>query len=471
MNEALKSIIINYEYIAIFYLFLANSSYLILLLLGFINSRKKYDRSRTHNVFLNDIEDQLKPISILAPAYNEQESIEHSLSSLLKLDYPIYEVIVINDGSKDSTLEVLKKRFDLIETKIMAPDLIRVEQIKMCYRSRKYTSLTVIDKENGGKSDALNAGILYSSYPLICCVDSDSLLDRQGLIQLSYPFFEYPDEVLATGGTIRVANNLDVSERGDIRRIEIKWHYFSLIQIVEYLRAFLVGRMGWDLIKSNVIISGAFGLFKKEAVINVGGYGLNTVGEDLELLLRIHEKYLKEKRPYKVFFLPDPVCWTEVPEDIQTLENQRVRWQQGLAEGLWSSRRMFLRPWAKTIGNIALPYLFLFELIAAPIELLGYVILVFGFFFKIFDYKVALLFFSVSILYGWVLSLFAIIIEESTFKKYEKMSDYYKLFAGVILEQLGFHQLHLYWRLKGIYRFLRGHSHWGEMKRKGFKRG
>lgn len=294
-------------------------------------------------------------------------------------------------------------------------------------------------------------------------------MDENGLIQLSYPFFEQPSEMVAVGGTIRVVNDSTV-KHGRVQDISVKWSYLSLIQIVEYLRAFLVGRMGWDYINATTIISGAFGLFKKSAIIDVGGYGTNTIGEDLELLLRIHEDCLKKEKAYQVRFLPDPVCWTEVPSSFSILGKQRSRWQQGLMEGLLMSRKMLFRPWAGVIGNFALPYLLLFELLSAPIELFGYIITIVGYSLGLISTNVMLSFLAVSMLYGWILTLGALVIEEMTFRKYKSMKDYLKLFTGVLLEQLGYHQINLYWRLRGMWRYLRGNKSWGEMKRTGFKK-
>lgn len=461
--------ILKFELFAITYLFIANSSYLIILILGLINSRKRYIRSEQNNSSVNTVVDLLRPISILVPAYNEEETVCESVYSLLRLNYPNYEIIVVNDGSKDKTIERLVSEFELQNIFYNPPQILPTEQIKNTYISKNYPNLYVIDKENGGKADALNTAINYSSFPLVCCIDSDTILDENGLIQLSYPFFENPNEMLAVGGTIRVVNNTTV-KHGRVQKVSVGWSYLSLIQIVEYLRAFLVGRMGWDYLNATTIISGAFGLFKKRAIIEVGGYGTNTIGEDLELLLRIHEYYLNKNQKYSVKFLPDPVCWTEVPSSFKVLGKQRSRWQQGLMEGMWSSRKMFFRPHTGVIGNIALPYLFLFELLSAPIELFGYMITVLGFALGVISLKVALTFLAVSMLYGWILSLGALIIEEITFKKYKSLKDYFKLFIGVLLEQFGYHQINLYWRLKGMWNYCLGKKSWGEMTRSGFKK-
>lgn len=458
-----------YEKLAIVFVFVANTSYLVILVLGYINARKLYTKSKISFDRTKDLTSTLLPISILIPGYNEELSIYDSIRSMMRLNYPSFELIVINDGSTDSTLAVLIEKFQLEKIVYEVPHRIPTNEVRGVYKSKTYPNLTVIDKKNGGKADALNCGINYSIHPLVCCVDSDSIFDESGLIQMAIPFFEDQEKVVAVGGVIRVGNGF-VIENGKVKDIKIGWNYFAMTQIVEYLRAYLVGRMGWDYINANTIISGAFGLFKKKVIIEVGGYSRNTIGEDLELLLKIHLHYKKNKIPYLVKFLPDPVCWTEVPTDIKTLGNQRSRWQQGLAEGLKRTTGMLFRPWAGVIGTIALPYLWLFELLAAPIELLGYLVAITGLYFGLLEFKFAILFLVVSMVYGWILTFGAVIIEEITFRKYRTVSDYIKLCLGTVLEQIGFRQLHLYWRLRGLWRFLRKNHEWGKMKRTGFNK-
>lgn len=471
MNHAstLYRFFIGYEYISIIFLFIANSSYVLILILGYINARKQYLRTGKTVTKISVIAAYLKPISVLVPSYNEELSIIDSVSSMLRLNYPEYEVIVVNDGSKDKTLEKLIEHFKLKSITIQYNKIIPTNDVRNVYQAPNHPNLLVIDKENGGKADALNTGINFSKYPLICCVDSDSIFDESGLLQIATPFFEDPEHVVAVGGTIRVANGSLIAH-GKVVEPKITWNYFSLIQTVEYLRAFLVGRMGWDFIGANSIISGAFGLFKREAVINVGGYGRNSIGEDLELLLKIHQHYIKENKSYSVKFLPNPICWTEVPTDFKSLGNQRSRWQQGLLEGLWASRWMMLRPKAGVIGMVALPYLFLFEMISAPLELFGYIIILLSAYLGISDPHMIIAFFVVSIGYGWIITLGALLIEEMTFQKYQNPKDFLKLLAGVGLEQLGFRQIHLFWRLRGIVRKFTGNRAWGKITRRGFKK-
>lgn len=459
----------TYEEIAIVYVFIANTSYLIILIAGYINARRLYAKSKVSLARTRDISSTLLPISILIPAYNEERNICESIQSMLRLNYPSFELIVVNDGSTDDTLKALIEHFELVKVELSVPHRIKTNKIQQVYKAKNLPLLTVIDKANGGKADALNCGVNYSVYPLVCCVDSDSIFEESGLIQLAIPFFEYQEEVIAVGGAIRVGNDFEISH-GKIKDVRIGNNIFAIIQVVEYLRAFLVGRMGWDFFNANTIISGAFGLFRKKAIIEVGGYTRATIGEDLELLLKMHMHYKKNKLPYQVKFLPDPVCWTEVPTDLKTLGNQRSRWQQGLAEGLRTTWGMMFRSWSGVIGWIALPYLWLFEMISAPIELLGYLVAFFGLATGMLELKTVSLFLLVSMVYGWVLTFGAVVIEERTFRRYKSVNDYLKLCLGAFIEPLGFRQLHLYWRLRGIWRHLRGRSAWGVMKRTGFKK-
>ena len=469
LKEPLSQAVFFYESVIIFYLIIANSLYIVIVIFGFLNARKKFLTTQLSlDKRLIPLR-SLTPISILMPAYNEEPTVVESVLSMLRVNYPEFEVIVCNDGSKDKTIEILVEAFELYPIRLNVPKVLPSQKVRQIYKSKKYKHLTVIDKNNGGKSDALNAAINYSSFPLICCVDCDSLLDETGLMSVAMPFFEEPEHTIAVGGVIRIANDTKI-EFGRVVETKIPFRWLPMIQIVEYLRSFLVGRMGWDYIGCNTIISGAFGLFKKSAVVAVGGYNAKTVGEDFELLLRMHEYFLLHRQRYIIKFLPNPVCWTETPEDFKTLGNQRSRWQQGLAESLWNTRDLVFNPKAGRIGMVALPYLWIFELISAPLEISGYIVLAIAFTFDLVTLDVAILFFSASMFYGITLTLGAIFVEELTFRRYPRITDFIKLCLGAILEQFGFRQLHLYWRLRGMYRWLTGVQKWGDMKRTGFKK-
>lgn len=406
------------------------------------------------------------PISVLIPAFNEETTIAATVHSILQLTYSEFEVIVINDGSKDGTLEALQREFSLLPI----PEAYRVQiptkEIRGIYRSMKHPRLRVIDKVNGGKADSLNAGINVSRYPLFCGVDADSILDRNSLQLVVRPFLRSP-QMVATGGTIRAANGCDV-KGGYLQHVDLPQNPWALLQVVEYLRAFLFGRLGWSSINAMLIISGAFGLFKKAAVIEVGGYRTNTIGEDMELVVRIHHHMREHGKPYRIEFVPDPVCWTEVPEDRLTLRNQRIRWQRGLSESLTLHWGLMFSRRGGWPGWVAFPYMVLFEWLGPLIELTGYVWTLFAYWADLISWSAFVLFLIVSIGLGILLSISGLLLEQLSFRMYPRLRHVYLLVAVAVLENLGYRQLNSWWRFVGLYRWaMQKEGHWGAMKRKG----
>lgn len=471
-DEELKAILSYtmklYYNITIIYFLGANGFYLTILFLGLLEARNKYYEQLTNiSSHLAPLK-SLKPISMLVPCYNEEASIEASVSSMLRLDYPNFEVVVCNDGSKDSSMEIMMDKFSLKPVETLPVQVIPCKKIKAVYRSETFPNLTVLDKENGGKADALNAAVNYSAYPLICCVDSDSVIDSKGLVNISMPFLE-SDDVIASGGTVLIANPTSHKSKDKFTNVSttVPGTWLGMIQVVEYLRAFLVGRLGWSYIKCNPIISGAFGLFKKSTVVRAGGYDTTAIGEDMELLLRMQSYCLKEKEHYVISLLPVPVCWTEAPSDLRSLRNQRSRWSQGLTDCLWKHKDMMFKPWAKSIGMIGLPYFLFFEVLAAPLEIVGYITSIIGISLGVLSWQVILSFLGATVIFGCILNLSAVIIDQVTFEKYDHVSDLLKVALGSILEHFGFRQLHLYWRLQGVLQWTDGHHDWGFIKRVG----
>lgn len=406
------------------------------------------------------------PISLLVPAYNEEASIAASIHSMLQLSYQEFEIVVINDGSNDDTLKVLKREFSLIPFPEAYRQQIGTKPIRGIYRSTLHNNLRVIDKENGGKADSLNAGINVARYPLFCAVDADSILQRDSLERVVQPFLE-DSRVVASGGSIRIANGCQVSN-GFLQKVDLPNKILPLLQIVEYLRAFLFGRMGWSPLNAMLIISGAFGLFKKEVVIEVGGYRTNTIGEDMELVVRIHRLYRLAKKPYRIVFVPDPICWTEAPEDLATLKNQRIRWQRGLLESLYLNSSLLCHYRGGAVGWLAFPFMLLFEALGPLIELTGYVF-IFALFFSGAISDLALwTFLFVAIGFGILLSVSGLLLEEMTFHLYPRRKHLLMLLMAVFIENFGYRQINSWWRLIGIVRWMRGgKAQWGEMKRSG----
>lgn len=450
-----------------FFIFI-NTFYMLIVFLGFINARRYYIMECTGIGTRFRTLRSLKPISIFVPCYNEEKTVVSALQAMLTLDYPDYEVIVCNDGSRDQTLNVIKEAFNLQPYHSHPPHVLPCEKIRGVYRSAEVANLIVIDKENGGKADALNACINYGQFPLICAVDSDSIIDNDGLMHVVMPFMT-DDRTIATGGTVLLANTKVGFARNDLTPVNmhVTPTWLGIIQGVEYVRAFMVGRMGWDLLGCNSIISGAFGLFRKSVVIKVGGYLKSTIGEDMELVVRMQRYCQDAEESYSVHLSPSPVCWTEPPTDLRTLGNQRSRWTQGLAECLFRHRGILFRPSAGMLGTVALPFLLAFELLSAPLELLGIGLIMVSIGLGIADSNRVFTFMIATIGFGWLLSLGAIVIDQLTFRKYGSPRDLSLLLLGALVEHLGFRQLHLYWRIRGLYRWLKGQHSWGDMKRVG----
>jgi len=442
-----------------------NGTYALFLVLSALELASNSAHRMSEMAHLTMRLDSTPPISLIAPAYNEAEVIADSVRALLALEYPRCEVIVVNDGSKDATLEILKSKFELVEVDMPYRRDVPSQPIRSIYRSRVHPKLVVVDKQNGGKADALNAGINVSRTPLVCCVDADSMLDRRALMHLVEPFIYGDGRVMATGGTVRVINGARVKD-GTIRDIEMPRLLIARMQIIEYLRAFLFARLGLNRLGGNLIISGAMGLFRRQVLVEVGGYQVGCIGEDMELIVRIHRRMRELGRPYRIQFVPDPICYTLAPESYEVLGKQRDRWQRGLADSLWRHRRMILNPRYGVVGLFTMPVFVLFELLSPFVELFGYVWTLVAVAQGRVDVVVGVLFFSVAFLLGMLFSFQAMLMDEATFRLYPDFRSRLLLIASAVFENFGYRQFVLYSRAKGLIQFVRGAKSWGDMKRR-----
>ncbi len=450
------------------YFLLLQGSYFFLLLIAAV-SVLRYRRTVAHEHWRSMLQSSLTlPISLIAPAYNEERTIIASVHSLLSLEYPEYEVIVVNDGSRDATLHTLVEHFALQPIPANIEYSIPCRPIRNVYRSAKYPRLVVLDKENGGKADALNAGIIMATHALFCAIDADSVLEGNALLRMMRPFLEQP-ETVAVGGVVRIANGCRV-EHGRVTEIGLSSNALAVFQTVEYLRAFLFGRVGWSALGALLIISGAFGVFKRQVVLDVGGYRHDTVGEDFELVVRIHRYLHDHAIRYRIVFLPDPVCWTEAPETLRVLGRQRNRWQRGLIDTLKIHWRMCLNPRYGRIGMIAMPYFVIIELIGPLIELSGYLFITIAFCLNLINLPFFLLFLTLAIVLGTVLSVAAVVLDEIAYRRFPRLSQLLKLIAFGLAENFGYRQLTVWWRARAFLDYWRGNTSWGAMERKGFAR-
>ena len=405
-------------------------------------------------------------ISVIAPAYNEEATIEQSLRSLLLLNYPRFEVVVVNDGSKDKTIETMVAAFGLLQAPVVYEQPLGTKPVRALYRSLDHPDLVVIDKTNGGKADAINAGINAARYPLVCVIDADSILEPEALVRAALPFIENPN-TLATGGIIRIVNGCTV-EAGQVTKIDMPRSWLARFQVVEYLRAFLSGRVFMSAANALLIISGAFGIFRRDAVVEVGGFRHDTIGEDMEIVARLHRRWRDTNRPYRVVFQPDPVCWTEAPESLKILASQRNRWQRGTCQVLSYHMAMLGNPKYGSVGWFAMPYFLIFEAAGPLIEVSGYLITAVAVAFGLLDIVFAQLLFLAAVVFGAMISLISVLLEEMSFRRYPKVRHLLLLAALGVLENFGYRQLTSYWRLKGVIDFVRKKQGWGVMTRKGF---
>lgn len=459
-------LLIGLSLVVLLYFVLLNGAYFATSFFAFGALRRYMLRMRTIDTDELMTGSGAPPITLISPAFNEEATCVEATQSLLTLKYPKYEIIVVNDGSTDGTLARMCSAFDM-EPAVRAPmTALPTAPVRAVYRSGSHPNLWLVDKANGGKADALNAALNLSRTPLFCAIDADSLLEPDALVRIVRAFLEDRTTV-AAGGIVRIVNGCEV-RAGRVTTVNLPHSLLARFQVLEYLRAFLAGRMGWGAMDCLLIISGAFGIFKRSVVAAAGGFAPETVGEDMELVVRLHEYCRARSLDYRISFVPDPVAWTEAPESLRVLARQRDRWQRGLIEALTWHSRMLFNPRYGRIGLIAYPYFYFLEMLGPVIELLGYV----GFFIALAAGSVSWLFatafLAVAVILGIALSVAAVSLEELSFRRYNRATDLVRLLWLAVAENFGYRQLVTYWRVRGVYRLLRRVRAWGSMEHKGF---
>jgi len=450
-----------------FYYLLSNFAYLTMLVVALKTSAAHLRHLESISFDWIKGSPMVPPITLLVPAHNEEKFICTAVRNLLDLDYPELEVIVVNDGSADKTLQMMQKEFCLRLVRAVYVPQVMSAPIRGLYKSDIDVRLLVMDKEPAGsKADAVNAGLNAATSPYVCVVDADSVLERDALLRIMVPVLADPNRVVAAGGIVRVLNGSEI-EAGRIRRVRLARKSIEVIQVVEYLRAFLIGREAWARGNMLMIVSGAFGIFRSDLVRAVGGYRSSAIGEDFDLVARLHRHLLDKGADYRIEFVPDPVCWTEVPSDLRSLARQRARWQKGLLDVLWPNRDMLFRRRYGRIGCLALPYLWLFELAAPVIEVTGFATVLLAAVFGALSWT----FFLQFVLFGYgfatMISIGSVLQEELTYKRYNDWQDVARLVSYCFLEHFPYRQLHMIWRLQGLWQYFRGDMAWRPLKRQG----
>lgn len=406
------------------------------------------------------------PVAIIVPAYNEGKNIVDTVHSLMALRYPDFEVIVVNDGSTDNTLPILTEMFELQPAPRPVVDSLQHMPVLGTYLSRHNPRLLVVDKVNGGKADAQNAGLAFTSAELFCAMDGDSILEADALIRSVRPFMDDPEQTIAVGGTIRIANGSQV-KGGQVVSLGMPTSIIALFQIAEYMRAFLMARVAWSSINALLIVSGAFGLFRRRDVVDVGGYTCGSMGEDLDLVLKLHSHMLERGRAYRVCYLAEPVCWTEAPETLTVLARQRRRWQRGAIECFVRHRRMLFNPTYGRVGVLGMGQMLVVDIVGPVAETLGYLTFPLLSWLDLLDTEHMLAFLALVFAGGVSISVSALILEELYQKRLPNARAVVVMFAVAILENFGYRQLNNVWRLQGLWQYWRGNKTWGSMPRKG----
>lgn len=462
-----------YEYLVFYYASILMLLYLILLVLSVYEILKYIKRNSyiDKDVLLNS--PYAPGISVIAPAFNEGETIIDNVRSLLSLNYPLFEVVIVNDGSTDDTFEKLVKEYELEVIELPYEEKIETEPVRNIYKSKNplYFRLTVVDKENGGaKADASNAGVNVAEHPVVLFTDVDCILHKDTLLKMVKPFIEEKEKVIATGAVIRLANSSKV-DRGFLTQVKVPKRFLPRFQELEYIRSFLLGRMAWSRMNALMLVSGALSMFDKQTVLDVGGYDKKSFGEDMELLMRMCRCRIDKKKPYRVRYIPESLCWTEGPYNLSLFEKQRTRWAKGLSQTLWKHKKMMFNPKYGRLGMLAMPFWLLFEWLAPIIELTGIIYFIFLILFASINWSFAIILMVFVYTFSVMITVTSVLIDETVHKQYASKAEVFKLCATAFLEPFIYHPLTMLLTIRGNYFFFFGKkSGWGNMFRRGFQK-
>ncbi|HXE89572.1 MAG TPA: glycosyltransferase [Terriglobales bacterium] len=453
------------------YFIVTNLGYTVLMAISLysVTQHSKYARSRGYA----DLADSpvTPPVALIVPAYNEEAAIVDTVTALLNLNYPEKEIIVVDDGSSDRTVQVLVDAFQLVRMDLIYREQVPAKKPYAFYHNHRRPELTVISKENGGKPDALNVGINMARSPYFCTVDADSIIERDALLRLMAPVMHSSVNTVVSGGIVRIANGCKLKD-GQIAEVGLPKSWLEMCQVVEYIRAFMFGRPAWNFLQATFIVSGAFCMLHKETVVLAGGFSTSTVTEDIDIIATLH-RYLREKGwKYRMVFTSDPICWTEAPHTLAMFARQRRRWQLGLMQTVMKNHDMILNPRFGTLGMLSMPFHAYIEAMGCLIEAFGFwLIMPLSFILRSMPLGLFLLFLFLAVGYGTLLSMGSVLLEEATLRRYPKLSHVLKLMGYAVVENLGYRQIVAIFRAQGVLRFFAGMRRWEVVRHKGLEGG
>jgi cellulose synthase/poly-beta-1,6-N-acetylglucosamine synthase-like glycosyltransferase len=459
LHSILNDGVVAFNLVVLSYFFLGNGVYTFLMLLSLRATLAHMRRMTYQGLEEMRHSPMTPPVTIIIPAWNEQDVIVNSVRSALQVEYPELRVIAVDDGSTDMTLDRLVKSFELLEMDGAYHPSIPTGSIRTYYLNPAIPNLLVVSKIRGGKPDALNAGINLCRSPYFCNLDADCLLERDALLRLMEPIVNSSVETVVSGGIVRILNGCE-TRNGRVIKVGLPGKWLERFQVVEYLRSFLFGREGWHLLGGTLIVSGAFAVFRRSAVIEAGGFCHDTVTEDMDLVVQLHRWGADNNHKIRTSFTADPVCWTECPSTLPVLASQRRRWQLGLCQTLWKHREILFRRKYGIVGWLSFPFHSYIEGFGAAVEFLGYLFIPLGLFLGLVSPGLLLISMLLGFLYGGFLSVGAVLLEEITYRRYPRLRDLATLLVFAIFENIGYRQLVLCFRFQGILKFLAGSHRW-----------
>lgn len=448
-----------FNFVVLSYFFLGNGIYTVLLLLSLRSTWIHAWQEAYQGLDALRYSPLAPGVTVIIPAWNEQNVIVNAVSSALQVEYPNFDVVVVDDGSTDMTLDRLVQRFGLVEMDGAYHPDIPTGAIRTYYINPKLPRLLVVSKIRGGKPDALNAGVNLCRSPYFCNMDADCLLERDALLRLLSPIVNSRVQVVASGGTVRVLNGCEVRD-GRVLKVGLPKKWLERFQVVEYFRSFLYGRTGWHLLGGTLIVSGAMAVFHRASVIEAGGFCHDTVTEDMDMVLQLHQWAADNNREIRMSFTPDPVCWTECPSTVAMLAHQRRRWQLGLCQTLWKHAAMVFNGKYGIVGWLSIPFHAYVEGVGAVVEFLGYLLVPLGFLLGVVPLGLLFLVILLGIVYGGFLSVGAVLLGELTHRRYPRLRDLTTLLLLAVLENVGYRQLVLYYRFQAVLKYLAGNRRW-----------